>query len=76
MTLSHLNKRLPLAAIAVAFAFVAFPSPSMAFNPQPDPPGKVRVHNPQSEKAIVIAKGPVKQAKPDCKTRNKQNPCI
>ena len=74
-----LRNSLALSAVVALVGLTSLSSPSLAFNPQPDPPGKTRLHSPPSELPLSLQKTDKTQvfaAKPDCKSRKgKTNPC-
>lgn len=78
MTRTLFRKPVVLAIVASFVGLTALSQPSLAFNPQPDPPGRVRIHSPPSELLFLqnTGKPAVLAAKPDCKSRKgKTNPC-
>lgn len=75
---NFLRNPITLAAVASLIGLTALSSPSLAFNPQPDPPGRTRAYT-QGQPLLSLQKtdkAPVFAAKPDCKNRKgRSNPC-
>ena len=74
-----LRNPITLAALASLVGLTALSSPSLAFNPQPDPPGRTRADTAQGPQLLSLQKTDktlIFAAKPDCKSRKgRTNPC-
>jgi hypothetical protein len=74
-----LRNPITLAAFVSFIGLTALSSPSLAFNPQPDPPGRTSLYATPGERLLALQKTNktlIFAGKPDCKSRNgKGNPC-
>ncbi len=72
------RKSLAFAAVAAMSGIASIAWPALAFNPQPDPPGKTRLHTPAMD-AFHLSRGrslaQPSYAKPDCRNWHGSNRC-